>query len=77
MQYMKELEEKLEKAGSEEEVLTILAQEGIEVPAELLKQPEFGELNEEALDNVSGGAIMYIVRKILQGIRHGGGGHRF
>lgn len=58
----KELEEKLKVAKSLEEAAQILASEGIQVSVEeleaMLAQPDDnGELNERALENVSGGAV--------------------
>ena len=57
-----ELKEKLGKAESLDEVVKILAEEGLEVTKEELEaalaQGENGELSEEALSAVSGGIIM-------------------
>ena len=56
-----ELKEKLGKAESLDEVVKVLAEEGLEVTKEELEaaltQGEKGELSEEALSAVSGGRI--------------------
>lgn len=56
-----ELKEKLGKAESLDEVVKVLAEEGLEVTKEELEtalaQGENGELSEEALASVSGGRI--------------------
>lgn len=66
-----ELKEKLGKAESLDEVVKILAEEGIAVTKEELEaalaQGENGELSEEALSAVSGGRINWtIVKAILR-----------
>lgn len=68
------LEEKLKNAASLDEAIQACAEEGITVTKEQLEavlspDPE-GELNEEALDNVSGGVIDW-TRRILRSIQHG------
>ena len=59
-----EMEDKLKQAQTVEEVVEILAAEGIEVSAEELKAvlegpvvDENGQISEAALDNVTGGAL--------------------
>ena len=75
----KELEEKIANAQSEEELLGILAEAGINTTLEELRVAVSadGELDEAALDNVSGGIsfksmarIVYdALRRINPGIR--------
>ena len=75
----KELEEKIANAQSEEELLGILAEAGINTTLEELRAAATadGELDEAALDNVSGGIsfksmarIVYdALRRINPGIR--------
>ena len=59
LMYDKEFNEQVEKAANAEEVVSLFASKGIEVPhgiaQELFDQSE-GELNENVLENVAGGA---------------------
>ena len=64
----KELEEKMAQAKSEEEVIQIFADAGIQVTIDQLnavQTQEDGELNEEALAAVSGGSVWSIVNRLL------------
>ncbi len=58
LMYDKEFNEQVEKAANAEEVVSLFASRGIEVPLgiaqELFHQPE-SELNESELENVAGG----------------------
>lgn len=65
----KELEEKIANAQSEEELLNILAEAGISTTLEELRAAVSadGELDEAALDNVSGGGALWtVIRKIFK-----------
>ena len=65
----KELEEKIANAQSEEELLKILTDAGIDISLEKLRAAVSanGELDEAALDNVSGGgAIWSVIRNIFR-----------
>ena len=67
--FANELEEKIALATSDEEVLRIFADAGIQVTAEALnggQQAEDGELSENSLDAVSGGSVFFIVKKIWE-----------
>lgn len=81
--FEQELEAKIANAVSEEEVLTIFAEAGISVTAEQLNadmESTDGELSEDALDNVAGGSIWYIAKKIwnrYKANRYSGGGRGF
>ena len=81
-QISQELEEKIRNAETVEEVVQVCTEAGIQVTkeqleAELLPQTE-GELSEDMLDNVSGGGIFSLVRRIISYYRasnyNGGGG---
>lgn len=56
---------KLENAKSDEEVITLFKANGIEVSIDEIKEMaldlEAEELEEDSLDNVSGGAVAYII----------------
>lgn len=83
------LEEKLKNAASLDEAIQMCAEEGITVTKEQLEavlspEPD-GELNEEALDNVSGGGFIDWIRRLFRynrapkyssggGVSAGGGG---
>lgn len=76
------LEEKLKNVESLEETIQACAEEGITVTKEQLEavlspEPD-GELNEEALDNVSGGGFIDRIRRYIRHFRassyNGGGG---
>lgn len=64
------LEEKLKNAASLDEAIQMCAEEGITVTKEQLEavlSPELdGELNEEALDNVSGGGFLDWIRRLFR-----------
>lgn len=79
-----ELEAKLENVQSVEEAIAVLAEAGIHVTPDQLREGGEMELSEDQLDAVAGGAIYYIIRKLIQmhsassGRTHGsGGGHAF
>lgn len=60
-----ELEEKLHQATSEEDVIRILGDAGVDVSLEQLRETKNsvdGELDEEELDDVSGGSAFPLVR---------------
>jgi len=81
-QKLLELEDKIVAAKSDEEVIQIFADAGITVTPEqmaALAEGTNGELSEDALDNVSGGALWYIGGKLIgRYFANGqGGGHRF
>ena len=64
------LEEKLKNVESLEETIQACAEEGITVTKEQLEavlspEPD-GELNEEALDNVSGGGFIDWIRRLFR-----------
>lgn len=69
IQISRELEEKIRQAGTVEEVIQACAEEGIQVTKEQLEaglMPESeGGLSEDMLDNISGGGIYNIVRRII------------
>ena len=83
IQITKELEEKIVNAQSDEEVIALFAEAGITVTPDRFHLGDAdGELNEDALDHVSGGSAAYIVgwligRYLANRRCHGGGGHRF
>ena len=63
--------QKLQEARSEAEIADILAAAGLEMP-------KLGELTEDALDDVAGGSIYWIVRQLLgrnSSRGSSGGGH--
>lgn len=67
----KELEEKIANAQSEEELLGILAEAGINTTLEELRAAVTadGELDEAALDNVSGGGAFWsVIRNICRAL---------
>ena len=63
-----ELTQALEKADTAEELVSVMADHGVEIGLNDVKDLLFGasdtELSEEQLENVSGGAI-YFLRKLL------------
>ena len=67
---IEELEARIDAAETDEEVAAILAEAGLEMPTDLGE----GELTEESLDNVAGGGIGRIIRKLRRRARGGGGG---
>lgn len=80
----KEFEEKIQQAKTLEDVVQACAEEGIQVTKEQLEGamlPESdGELTEDMLDNVSGGGLFSLVRKIIntyRAINYKGGGGGF
>ena len=65
MELSESLKTKLDKAKGADEVIRICAQEGIELTLEQLMPPEANldaELDEEELDNVSGGSVASAAR---------------
>ena len=82
IQISQELEEKIRQAETVEEVVQACTEEGIQITKEQLEAgllPESeGELSEDMLDNVSGGGIFSLVRRIISYYRasnyNGGGG---
>lgn len=74
------LQEKITNAESLEEIVKILAAEGIEIAVEQLEAAlaksgaeEMGELTEDALDDVSGGASAagIVIKTIIEMIKKG------
>ena len=60
------IEEKLANAKSDEEAIQIFAEAGMQVTAEQLAAEDTGdELDETALDDVSGGSVVITVAKYL------------
>lgn len=87
MEISKELEAKIQQADSVEDVVQVCAEAGIAVTKEQLLAADLpeGELDENALDLVSGGVSVLggAVALLIWGIYKagkgsgGGGGHRF
>lgn len=82
-----EFNKKLDCAETDEEIISLFADHGVTVTKadlaafDACDESADGEISEESLDQVSGGALAWIVRELLKKRKnrphHGGGGRLF